>query len=261
MCKNGIQGGDCSEVVPDFFIRSIDYLISEGEEATGVPNPVINLSNPNRLFTGFGYYGVIENVSVADFGYLRPPASGLYECVFRYVLSGAIRWNSSVLTITPSGEEGSGPVNCEGVPEVTGSLQMEYRNWQMGVGLSIFHTFCLRGGRSYQFVLSDFISGRNDDAANLMIDSLVLIPVHVNRPVFSDPSISAQYLSCVDQYRNLATRMFAPPSCRQTIFTVSADIYNGASGIASCYSLLLCLWKVEFHGFSGTLSSSSCFMQ
>ena len=231
LCRNGVRGSTCSEVENNFFYQGIDYLILEGEDATGVPRPIIITERQNRLFTGSGFYGVEEGVSVADFGSLTPPISGLYEITFRYSLQGALFWNSSTLTITASSEDPGEPANCGIVPEVVNSLSVEYTNWMMGTGLAIFETFCLQGGRSYQFTLSNFISGRSDNSAVLNIDSLVMIPVYSSQlAVFADIIIAREYRNCVGFYRSLAAEVSAPLSCQQTIFTVSTEIYNGATG-------------------------------
>lgn len=220
----------CSEVQDNYFYRGIDYLILEAEDASA--DPVIITDSQNGLFTGTGFYNVEDAESVVNFGSLTPPVSGLYEVVIRYNLEGTLFWNSSTLTIIPSSEVMTGPADCGDSSEITDQSSFQYADWMMGVGLSVTRTFCLRGGRSYQFVLSDFISGRNDDSAVLSLDSLVLIAVDSSEVAsFSDSGISSDYRDCVMLYRSLATRPAEPPiSCQQSIFTVSTEIYNGAAG-------------------------------
>lgn len=230
LCRTGIQGRTCSVVQDEYFIRGIDHLILEAEDATD--SPVIVTDRQNMLFTGIGFFGVQEGVSVIDFGLLSPPAGGLYEVVIRYNLDGTLFWNSSTLTVVASSSEDTmGPPDCGGAPEITDQSSLAYTNFMMGVGLSVTRTVCLRGGREYLFTLSNFTSGQSDDSAVLNIDSLVLIPVELpGLSAFDDPVISREYRSCVDFSRSLATQLSSPISCQQIIFTVSAEIYDGAAG-------------------------------
>lgn len=226
LCRNGIEGRTCSEVQDDYFVREIDFLMLEAEDDADFSNQVIITDEQNRLFTGTGFYRVEEGVSAIDFGLLTPPIDGLYDVVIRYSLEGAMLWNSSTLTIVLSSGV-TEAVNCGGVPEVTQQTSSEYANYMMGVGLSVTRTFCLGAGRSYRFILSDFVSGRSDDSAVLNIDSLVLIPVG---SLFMDPVMNNNYMSCAVLYRSLATRPTDPVTCRQTTFTASTLIYDGAAG-------------------------------
>ena len=233
LCRQGIQGTTCSEVQDNYFFRSVDYLILEGENVTGMQNsnPVIVTDMQNTLFTGTGFYGFEETVDLANFGSLTPPVTGFYEVVFRYNLAGTVVWNSTTLMIMPSDESSSESSSCGDTPAISDLINVEYTDWMTGVGLSIHQRLCLQGGRSYNFVLTNFNSGRNNGSAVLNIDSLVLIPVDVPRlAVFMDPMISRDYRECVGYYRSLATRSSAPTSCVQTIFTVSTEVYNGAAG-------------------------------
>ena len=237
-CKVGIGGRVCSEVLPDFFVRGIDYLIREAEEVVGGVDSVV-VTDPSPYFTGFGYFGVTEGVSVIEFGSITPPVSGLYRVVIRYTLSGALQYNSSVLTVLPGSEEGSGPTGCVGaIDEVTASVGIGYTGWFLGMGRSVARTLCLRGGRSYSFTLGDFVAGASASTASLLIDSLVLIPTNVDTPIFSDPRVVSQYSDCVAAYSSLATVPSAPSFCPQAIFNVSTDIYDGAAG--KSYTLYLC---------------------
>lgn len=177
-------------------------------------------------------------MSEANLGTLTPPVSGLYEGVIRYSLSGAVRWNSSILTVLAldegmgGGEESGQAASCGDVPEITDSLVLNYTNYIMGIGMALYRTLCLRGGRTYQFILSDFESGQSDDSAVLNLDSFVLIPVDAPElATLADPVTSRDYRECVDFYRSLAGQQSTPPSsCEQTIFKVSTEIYNGAAG-------------------------------
>ncbi len=239
-CREGVEGITCSEVERDRFFRGLDYLILEGEDAIGSPNPVIVVDGPNQMFTGTGFYGVEDgNSDSADFGSLIPPVNGLYQVVLRYNLQGSTFWNSVTLSVVAeSNDQSDEPIVCAGggpgdvdIPEVTDLLNVNYTGWSMGIGVSIFRTFCLRGGRSYQFTLSDFMSGRNDDAAILHVDSLVLIPVRSSEVgVFENVATRMDYEECIDYYRSLMTQPSAPLSCERTIFTVSTAIYNGTAG-------------------------------
>lgn len=227
-CLPGLEGRTCLELQENYFFRGVDYLILEAEDSVGVSDSTVVRS---MLYTGNGFVPVQDGSSMLDFGSLIPPDSGLYEVVVRYTLTGTLIWESAKLTILPSSEEGTGPVNCGNSSEITGELSFEYADWVMGEGLSVTRTFCLRGGRSYGFTLSNFTSGRDDSSTVLNIDSLVLIPVDLPQlAVFQDVSISRMYLQCVAMFRSLATQPSDPFACRSTVFTVSVAVYNGAAG-------------------------------
>ena len=236
VCREGVQGATCSEVQDNYFFRGIDYLILEAEDASGISNPAVVTGDENQQYTGTGFYGARDGDGPIDFGSLTAPVSGLYEVVIRYSFLDSLMWNSSTLTIFALGgdetdDANNGDIDCRGSSEVTAESSTDYTNWMRGVGLSITRTFCLRGGSSYQFLLSNFVSGRSDIQAVLNLDSLVLIPVYSSElAVFADAAISRDYASCVALYRSLATRPSDPMTCSQTVFTVSTAVYNGAAG-------------------------------
>ena len=228
-CQEGIEGRTCSEVQDDYFLRDLDFLMLEAEDAADMSDQLIIADEQNRYFTGIGFFRA-ENGSEIDFGSLTLPIDGLYDVVVRYSLQNVMFWNSSILTITPSGNMSGGNTDCGGVPEVTGQSSFEYSSYMMGVGLSLTRRLCLSASGSYQFTLSDFESGQNNDSAFLSVDSLVLIPV--GSSVFADMALSRDYTDCATLYHSLATLRPVQPitgSCRQTIFTASALIYDGAT--------------------------------
>ena len=224
-----MEGTTCSAVQQGYFFRGVDYLILEAEEGAGIFDALIQ-TNPQSMFTGFGFAAVENGVTVLEFGQLTPPVSGLYEVAIRYSLTGAFTWSSATLTIQ-STFSGDGTIECGDMQEVVGQSSFEYENWMMGSGLSVTRTFCFRGGEAYQFILDEFISGREDDSAVLKIDSLVMIPVDLPQlRTFADLVISRDYADCVALYRSLATRPLDPFTCRDTVFAVSTEIYDGAAG-------------------------------
>lgn len=198
-----------------------------------MPSYVILSDGEGVLFTGTGYYSVIEGMSTANFGTLTVPASGEYEVLFRYNLRGAAIWSTATLLIQAGSEEGSGPVDCRNTTELPlGNSEFGYTSWMMGMGLTISQTFCFRAGRPYTFILDDFDSGLADSStAVLEIDSLILIPVHApGLQVFSDPTLQMEYASCVDSWRSLQTQPSASSTCEQTTFNVLSEVYNGTLG-------------------------------
>lgn len=226
-CRPGIAGRACSEVQEDYFVRDLDFLRLEAEDGADVSNQVIVTNTQNRFFTGTGFYRVEDGVSVIDFGSLTPPIDGPYNIVVHYSLEGAMLWNTSTLTVTPSGSEG--PTNCGQTRAVTGQTTLQYTNYMMGVGLSVTRSLCLSAGQTYSFTLGEFESGQSNSSAALNIDSLVLIPAESFLPT-EELSLIRDYMECAMQYRSLATRPSNSITCRATIFTASALIYDGATG-------------------------------
>ena len=232
-CKTGIGGSTCSEVLPNYFVRGIDYILQEAEEIA-TPGEIALEENPSPFFTGIGYFNVTEEASVIEFGSIVPPVGGQYRVIIRYTLTGALRYNSSILTVTPfsSNSNVGVPVDCgSGLDEITTPTSIQYTGWRMGVGRSVVMTLCLRGGQSYDFSMGSFIAGEGGSLAQLLVDSLVLAPWEVGSAIFSlDPQTVSLYQQCVAFYSNLATIPSAPSFCPQAIFDVSTDIYNGVAG-------------------------------
>ena len=226
-CRAGVTGRACSETTSGYFFPAIDHIRREGENAGGISSPFIRTSGENTLFTGTGYYRVIDLVSIANFRPVIPPASGTYEATFRYNLQGAMAWNSATLSIVTAAraQEGTGPSDCDELPIGTSTIQ--YGPWTLGIG-TISRSICLRGGRSYTFTLQNFNSGQTVAPPTLDIDSLVVIlTTSSSLQVFSDTTLAAQYSSCVISWRSLITQSTADPSCEQVTFAVSTELYNG----------------------------------
>ena len=223
-CRQGVTGRTCSETILGFFYPTIDHVRLEGETADGFPSYDIRTSGENIFFTGTGYYRVEEQISIVNFGTVAPLVSGQYEVLFRYDLEGVLLWNNATLTIQTGSEAGDGPADCsKELPE--GEFQVQYSQWIMGLGMTISQNFCLRGGRSYTFILGDFDSGQPAGEAILLIDSLVVILTESSAlQVFIDPALVTDYTECVDLWRRVATRSL---TCDEVTFAVSTELNNG----------------------------------
>ena len=222
-CRDGVQGRTCSQLLENRYFRAIDYLILEAEESLSDPSaPAVEVveERQSRMHTGFGFLAVRageeEASLLVDFGSLVPPRSGLYDVVIRYALrESSSVWESATLSVLPSlDEDGLGPASCGSVPEVVEeAAEFEYANWMSGVGLSLSRTACLRGQRSYRFVLGNFTSGlpSGNETAVLSIDSLVLIPVDLpGLAVFGDAMIRRDYEECVSLFGALPRCLWIP---------------------------------------------------
>jgi len=234
-CKAGIGGRTCSEVFPDYYVRGIDHILKEAEEVAS-PGEMVVEEEPSSFFTGTGYFGVVEGASVIEFGSIVPPVGGQYRIIVRYSLTEALRYNSTILTVTPSSFDSNfgQPVDCgSGVlNEITTPTSIQYTGWRMGMGRSVSMTLCLRGGRSYNFSMGNFVAGEEGSSARLLIDSLVLAPWEVAAAIFSqDPQTVSMYQQCVAAYSSLASIPSAPSFCPQVIFDVSTDVYDGVAGV------------------------------
>ena len=231
ICKTGIVGQTCSEAAPEYFFPTIDHIRLEAELSTGEPTPttIIGNEDENSFFTGTGFSRVTDQTITLSIGSIVLPVGGEYEIIFRYNLEGILSWNSTVLTIIASSEEGQGPITCGSMPELPiGETTSLYSDWPMGIGLTTYRIFCLRGGRSYNFVLSNFNSGVPTGSPVLDIDSMVAILRQSMAVVeLSDSILAVQYASCADSWRSLVDQ---PLACRDTTFTVSSAIYNGTLG-------------------------------
>ena len=231
-CQPGVTGHTCSEVNDGYFFPTIDYLQLEGESASSIPPmPLIISNGEGNLFTGTGYYRVVDKQSIVNFGTIVMPESGTYEILLRYNLEGAIAWNTAMLTIRTADEEGKGPTQCRSGNELpVGDTNVQYTSWTVGMAMVISQNFCFRGERSYTFILSDFESGQSSSPI-LYIDSLVAIPIDVSSlAVFSDTPLLEDYTSCAHSWRRLSTISSAESFCEEVTFTFSTAIYRGTLG-------------------------------
>lgn len=237
-CLPGVTGKTCSDTITGNFFPTIDYLRLEGESANSLPPSLLTpTSGEGVLFTGTGYYRVIEEVGISNFRTLFIPVSGTYEVLYRYNLIGALIWNTATLTVRAGNEEGTGAADCGSGNELpAGDTTVQYLSWTIGTGLTISHTFCFRAGRSYTFILSELESGQASPPI-LDIDSLVAIPLDApSLAVFRDNQLTADYSSCVDSWRRVATISSAEPICEQITFTFSTAINSGTLG-KECISI------------------------
>ena len=151
---------------------------------------------------------------------------------YRYSLSNIDAWQAAQLTVTPGSESGEPVVNCSN--EVTTETTIPYMTWVMGIGQTISSQACLRGGRSYDVVLAIMQSGSALDSADVqfLIDSLVVLPVGVaDLQVFQDnPALLPLYSSCLEVRSSVITRVTEPEGCRDLVFSVTTEIFNGTLG-------------------------------
>ena len=219
-CQPGLTGQTCSDIIPGYFIPSIDYLIFEAEEAVGAQVVIRQ---------GFAYHLVTDENSSIIFGPLTPPSSGFYDIVIRYDLEAVLSWSSASLSVISCFEDVYSPTRCESTSEMNETLRLDYSSWPVGFERSVSKEIFLSGGRSYYFELNDFDSGQRNSSTILRIDSLVLI--FVNSSVILE-QLSTQVLfdygQCGSFVRNSSTINVSDPSCIQTIFLVSTALYSGA---------------------------------
>ena len=243
-CLPGITGTQCSETIPGHFFPTIDHLRLEGEAANSIPPSLLSLSSgEGDLFTGTGYYRVVEGEGISNFGTLFFPVSGTYDVLFRYNLVGSLVWSTVTLTIRAGSEDGTGAADCGSGSELPiGDTSIQYTSWSMGTGLAISRNICFRAGRSYTFILSEPNSGQTG-SPTLDIDSLVAIPIDIpSLAVFGESQVVSDYNSCVDSWRRVPTISSAEPICERVTFTFSTAIYGGALGkLLAFYNLFFTL--------------------
>ena len=240
LCRNGVTGRDCSTVVPGRFFPLPDYLILEAEYSSGSYQKVLLTDGENTLYTGTGTASVTSgNNSVLDLGLLTPPSGGWYQATFRYSLQGHSAWPSGTLEIQAGSEVGNGAPSCT---EPIDRLVIQYVQWSVGIRTAVGQNVCLRGGRSYHFVLKAFDGGILEPGRALNIDSFFLTPVFINGlAVFNDNSLYATYNTCVNSLQTLPRSSTVLSTCRDTIFEVSTAVFNGTlRKCASAFVVLEC---------------------
>ncbi len=230
MCRRGIQGRTCSEIIDGYFYPSVDYLRLEAEDVT--TNQIIPLTGENEQFTGTGYAKVTSASDQLNLGYLTAPASGLYAAFIRYNLEGVTVWESISLSIIASTNIVDDPFSCgQNLNEITGNSSVVFSSLMMGSGVTTSARVCLREGQSYNFMLNNFLSGNFNISSQLEIDSLFLVLTNAPKvSVFDDSQLSSEYMECINTYSRVTPQSLVTVSCASTIFTVSAAIYNGTLG-------------------------------
>ena len=225
-CRNGIMGRDCSSVISGHFFPLPDYLILEAEYSSGSYQRVSHTGEENTLYTGMGKASVTSrNNSLLDLGLLTPPSSGWYQATFRYSLQGQTAWPSATLEILVGSEVGNGIPSCT---EPNDKLVTLYTQWSVGIRTTIGQNVCLRGGRSYHFVLRAFDGGNLEPERALSIDSFFLIPVYISGiTVFDDIAVYATYNTCVNSLKILPRSPAVLNACKDVIFEVYTAVYNG----------------------------------
>ena len=225
-CRDGVTGRDCSVVVSGHFFPLTDYLILEAEFSSGSYQKVLLTNGENTLYTGTGIASVSSgNSSLLDLGVLTPPSGGWYQATFRYSLLGDYAWSSASLQIQAGSEVGNGVPSCT---EPNGTLVIQYTQWGVGNRTAIEQNVCLRGGRSYHFVLKNFDVGIQEPGRTLDIDSFFLTPIYINGlAVFNDNTLYMSYNTCVTSLQTLPRSLAMLNACRDTIFEVSTAIFNG----------------------------------
>ena len=147
-------------------------------------------------------------------------------------MSNIDAWQAAQLTVTPGDEPGEPVVTCSN--EITMATTLPYTTWMMGIGQTLSSQACLRGGRSYEVVLEIMESGSTLDSTDVqfLIDSLVVLPVGVaDLQVFQEsPALLTLYSSCLEARTSVITRATEPEGCRDLIFSVTTEIFNGTLG-------------------------------
>ncbi len=230
ICRRGIQGRTCSEVVEGYFYPSIDYIRLEAEDST--TNQIVQLAGENEQFTGTGFAQVTSASDKLYLGFLTVPASGLYTASIRYNLKDVSMWESITLSIVSNTNVNHGTFSCgQNLTEISGNSSVVFSSLVMGSGVISSTDLCLRQGQSYNFVLHNFKPGNFNISNQLAIDSLFLAPTNIpTLSVFDDSQLVSDYIDCINTYSFVVPQAFASPSCSSTIFTFSAAIYNGTLG-------------------------------
>lgn len=227
-CRTGITGQTCSQVAPGYYSPFIDHYTFEAEDNLGIFNLSYRLPISPDLFTGAGYASIRNKVDIINFGTFTPPINGLYDLAIRYSLMGPFMWQAAHLRISVGNEPGyNSPESCQEYESSMGDIP--YSNWTIGMGQAVVKPVCLRGGRSYDFVLNGFQFGQ---ASELEVDSLViLLNRGDNLKTLNYTHIKTQYDNCLNSFKRLATRTNSSlANCREVSFTVYSELFNGTLG-------------------------------
>ncbi|KAF6030638.1 LanB1 [Bugula neritina] len=231
-CKPGITGRACNQTIPGYFVTDLDYLRYEAEYAQGIGNAKVVIREPIRgqtiTWTGPGFMRVYEKDSII-FTVDDIPYAMSYDIIIRYETQMPYGWDDVRVVIQrPDSPDPNGPCSNHRPED-------DYPGASLSSGKSfhiVYPHICFEKGKTYHIKL-DFPQYQVPDdtsGANILIDSISLIPVFTEAPVRkeSNPLPVGQIIYCNNLEHEVVNVADIPAQCKKYMFSIGTAIQNKA---------------------------------
>ncbi|XP_006825989.1 laminin subunit beta-1-like [Saccoglossus kowalevskii] len=234
-CKRNIIGRRCDMAEPGFFVPGLDMITYEAELNRGIgPTTVEIREQPDGTvvtWTGPGFMRIREGGSV-EFIVDNIPTSMEYDVMLRYEPQMPETWEDVRVTVTRPTDIPTSSVCGNTIPQddlLATSLLPGQRHRILS------RPVCLERGTRYTIRVdfNRYHNGSPTPAAQILFDSLVLVPTHSSLPMFQGPGPAEERREQYERYRCQETQMSVlkppmPEICEDLIFSMSASMYDGA---------------------------------
>ncbi|XP_030828530.1 laminin subunit beta-1 [Strongylocentrotus purpuratus] len=237
-CRRNIGERQCGQVNSGYFYVNMDYYTYEAEYARAVGDLSLVDYYPRMReseyigWTGPGFMRVHEGGGI-EFTVSNLPMSGNYDLILRYepLLPGV--WEDVRITINRPGDIPTQSVCGNTIPQ-DDLLVTTLPSGSRHVVLS--NPVCLETGKTYTIRVdfTRYSSDNQDSNAQILLDSLVVMPRATIYPIFQGPDPIEQYRrEQWDYYRCGEAHMSAVHSplsdiCKELMFSMSALAFDGA---------------------------------
>lgn len=241
-CRPHMTGRTCSTPLQNHYIPSLHRVYEAEIAICDSPSHFGNCSMVSREppidtrppFTGDGYRRVSEG-SKMDFDITDVPMTLPYDVVIRYSTQTSGDWEYATITlIRPD------PYDPEGKCANSDPHREQRRRFELrehDTQVVAMNEVCLEQGKFYKFKIHFERHRITDDnpSAQILIDSLVLIPHIEVTPILSGSSPADERLDeyshyrCNDTYYQVNYDVRAPTQCLNTFQTTSKLINDGAT--------------------------------
>uniref|UniRef100_UPI00358E1F67 laminin subunit beta-2-like n=1 Tax=Myxine glutinosa TaxID=7769 RepID=UPI00358E1F67 len=235
-CRENMVGRQCTRTNSNHFCMALDYYTYEAEEASSDSSfEMVSREMPAGrpvTWTGTGFVRVPEGGQL-KFVINNVPKSMDYEILIRYEPQFPEVWEEAVVRVSrPRGIPTHSP--CGNTIPADDVLTVSLPPGSRYVVLP--QTVCLEHGVTYtmQVEFKRYSSRESVDSPHILVDSLVILPVHTSMTMFSESEHEGKlrrdaferYL-CRESGRG-AIRQPLTDVCAQLICSLSAVLHNGA---------------------------------
>uniref|UniRef100_W4VRM4 Putative laminin n=1 Tax=Corethrella appendiculata TaxID=1370023 RepID=W4VRM4_9DIPT len=244
-CRPFMQGRTCSDPKQNYYIPTLHKVyeaefpaitICDHGNTIGDCTIVVRDRPIDRQpdWTGPGFTRAHEGTNL-DFTVDGVPQTMSYDIVLRYSPQIKGDWDDiRVTVIRPDPYDPNGPC-ANSYPENEKDRHVTLSEYEHSAVL--LSDVCLESGKTYKFKISFQRHNPYEDnpAAQILIDSLVLVPLIEVTPIFEGNAPGEQrlkdykLLGCNDTYYDVNYDSEAREECKDLLNKVSIYVYNGAS--------------------------------
>lgn len=219
-CRLNIEGRDCRQPAPGYFVPKMDYFLTEAEKGRELSPDLVERAGhglPGATCSGRGFVSLLPGGSVVIT--INPTLSGLFDLVVRYektVVSTGLQVEVSLL--------GGASYECGGQSYPATAVwrfSADITQTQLR-GASVLGDMCVVSGRQYR------VNVTTNGVATLLVDSVFLLPRVRELLVFTTASQAEQDV----MLRCLQDVMVKFPvdrvNCSSVEYSVMAQLIGGA---------------------------------